>query len=134
MGIIRLVRAFIKALLAIRAALIAENLALRCQLVVLHRSVNRPELGTAGGYPDLGWRGNSQAGGLRLSSSGPWQLAAARRTPALIPLAARSRVATMGGPERRRAGQDGTCCPGTLRRRVDRRQPEDGRAGDRKRR
>jgi len=44
MGIIHLVLAFLKAFLAGRAALAAENPALRHQLAVLQRSVKRPKL------------------------------------------------------------------------------------------
>jgi hypothetical protein len=44
MGIIRLVLAFLKALLAGRAALAAGNLALCHQQAVLQRSVKRPKL------------------------------------------------------------------------------------------
>jgi putative transposase len=44
MGILRMILAFLRVLLAARAALAAENLALRQQLLVLHRSVKRPKL------------------------------------------------------------------------------------------
>ena len=43
-GIVRTVLAFLRALMAGRAALVAENLALRHQLAVLQRSVKRPKL------------------------------------------------------------------------------------------
>jgi len=46
MGIMQTVLAFLRALLVGRAALAAENLALRQQLAVLHRSVKRPKLRT----------------------------------------------------------------------------------------
>ena len=46
MGIIHLVLAFLKVFFASRAALAAENLALRHQLAVLHRSARRPKLRT----------------------------------------------------------------------------------------
>ena len=44
MGVLRMISAFLRAFLAGRAALGAENLALRQQLLVLHRSVKRPNL------------------------------------------------------------------------------------------
>ena len=44
MGILRLVLAFLRVLFGSRAALAAENLALRQQLIVLQRSVKRPKL------------------------------------------------------------------------------------------
>jgi len=44
MGILRLILAFLRVLLGPRASLAAENLALRQQLLVLHRSVKRPNL------------------------------------------------------------------------------------------
>ena len=44
MGVIRMVRASLRGLLADRTALMAENLALRQQINVLHRSVKRPKL------------------------------------------------------------------------------------------
>ena len=44
MGILRLILAFLRVLLGSRASLAAENLALRQQLLVLHRSVKRPNL------------------------------------------------------------------------------------------
>ena len=43
MGILRSILAFLKAFFARRAVLAAENLALRHQLVVLQRSINRPK-------------------------------------------------------------------------------------------
>lgn len=45
MGILRMVWAFLRAFLAGRAALAAENAMLRHQLIVLQRSVKRPRLG-----------------------------------------------------------------------------------------
>ena len=44
MGIIRTILAFLRALMAGRAALAGENLALRHQLAVLQRCVKRPKL------------------------------------------------------------------------------------------
>ena len=46
MGIIHLVLAFLKVFFASKAALAAENLALRQQLSVLQRSARRPKLRT----------------------------------------------------------------------------------------
>jgi hypothetical protein len=43
-GILRLILAFLRAFFTRRAALAAENLMLRQQLLVLQRSVKRPEL------------------------------------------------------------------------------------------
>jgi hypothetical protein len=47
MGILRLILASLKAFFAGRAALAAKNLALRHQLAVLQRSVERPKLRTS---------------------------------------------------------------------------------------
>jgi len=44
MGVLRLIWAFLRVLFRSRASLAAENLALRQQLLVLHRSVKRPEV------------------------------------------------------------------------------------------
>lgn len=44
MGILRLIWAFLRVLFRSRASLAAENLALRQQLLVLHRSVKRPKV------------------------------------------------------------------------------------------
>ena len=44
MGVFRAVWLFVRGLLACRAVLVAENLALRQQLSVLQRSVKRPKL------------------------------------------------------------------------------------------
>ncbi len=44
MAVVRVFAAFIRALLLPRAVILAENLALRQQLGVLHRSVKRPRL------------------------------------------------------------------------------------------
>ena len=44
MGVLRLIWAFLRVLVRSRASLAAENLALRQQLLVLHRSVKRPKV------------------------------------------------------------------------------------------
>ena len=44
MGVLQVVTIFLRLLLQSRAALVAENLALRQQVVVLQRSVKRPKL------------------------------------------------------------------------------------------
>jgi hypothetical protein len=44
MGIVRMVLAFLRALMVGRAELAAENVALRHQLAVLQRSIKRPRL------------------------------------------------------------------------------------------
>ena len=44
MGILRLIVAFVRAFFVSRAALAAENIALRHQLAVLQRAVQRPQL------------------------------------------------------------------------------------------
>ena len=44
MGALQLVTALLRQLLQSRAALVAENLALRHQIVILQRSVKRPRL------------------------------------------------------------------------------------------
>jgi hypothetical protein len=44
MGILRMILAFLRVLFASRAVLAAENLSLRQQLLVLRRSVKRPQL------------------------------------------------------------------------------------------
>ena len=44
MGALQLVTALLRQLLKSRAALVAENLALRHQIVILQRSVKRPRL------------------------------------------------------------------------------------------
>jgi len=44
MGVLQLVTALLRKLLKNRAALVAENLALRHQIVILQRSVKRPRL------------------------------------------------------------------------------------------
>ncbi len=46
MFLLRLIWVFVRALFAKRAGLVAENLALRQQLIVLHRKVRRPRLKT----------------------------------------------------------------------------------------
>jgi hypothetical protein len=45
MGILRMILAFLRAFLARRADLAAENAMLRHQLIVLQRSIKRPRLG-----------------------------------------------------------------------------------------
>ena len=44
MGILRMILAFLRAFFAGRAALATENVMLRQQLIVVHRSVSRPKL------------------------------------------------------------------------------------------
>ncbi len=46
MFLLRLIWVFVRALFAKRADLVAENLALRQQLIVLHRKTRRPQLRT----------------------------------------------------------------------------------------
>jgi hypothetical protein len=43
MGILRMILAFLRAFFASRAALAAENMMLRQQLIVMHRSTPRPK-------------------------------------------------------------------------------------------
>ena len=44
MGVLRMIGAFLRVIFGSRGALAAENLALRQQLMVLQRPVNRPNL------------------------------------------------------------------------------------------
>ena len=44
MGILRMILAFLRAFFGSRAGLVAENMMLRQQLIVAHRSVPRPKL------------------------------------------------------------------------------------------
>ena len=64
MGILRMIWTLVKAFFVSRAALAAENIALRHQLTVLQRSANDPSSAIATESSGPGCLGSGPAGGL----------------------------------------------------------------------
>jgi hypothetical protein len=71
MGALQLVTALLRQLLQSRAALVAENFALRHQIVILQRSVKHPRLHRETGSSGSGFPACGEAGGRACSSSSP---------------------------------------------------------------
>ena len=94
MFLLRLVWAVVRALFAKKADLVAENLALRQQLIVFRRKVGRPRLGRrdrifCSGSPVLGADGGTPSS---LSSPRPWSAGIGRASSTTGPGRADTKV------------------------------------------